>query len=332
MSGRSVFIVPAALDGERLDKAVATTTGLTRAAVATALRAGLVLVDDEPVHKASTRLAAGQLVAVADEVLDAPEPPPMADPSVPVPLLHADADLIVVDKPAGLVVHPGHGHAGGTLVNGLLAAFPDLADLAVGAQRERPGIVHRLDRGTSGVMMVARTTQAVDALIAQLAARRAERTYLALVEGTVEADRGAVEAPIGRDRSDPTRMAVDPAGRAARTHFEVIGRVEGPPPFTLLRCRLDTGRTHQIRVHLASIGHPVVGDERYGGHRRPVPGPPAGDAGSTAVPGVGGRPALHAWILTLDHPRTGERLRFVAPVPADLTSLLAGLGVEVPSA
>ncbi len=205
-------------------------------------------------------------------------------------------------------------------MNGLLHRFPDLAAL-VGDDaetRDRPGIVHRLDRGTSGVMMVGRSPAAVASLQRQLAQRRATRIYVALVEGTVHADRGSIDAPIGRDRRDPTRMAVDPSGRPAVTHYEVLGRSVGPDPVTLLRCTLESGRTHQIRVHLASIGHPVVGDGRYASTR------------SGAGPGDE-RPMLHAWQLSCEHPGTGSVVGFEAPFPADLVAAARERGLELPA-
>ena len=183
-----------------------------------------------------------------------------------VRVVHADADVAVVDKPAGLVVHPGAGHHEGTLVGGLLARFPDLADLvdAGVCPADRPGIVHRLDKGTSGLLAVARTEPAYRALVAQLADRSMERRYLALVEGTVADDRGEIDAPIGRSTRTPTKMAVAAGGRAARTGFTVLERRTSPRPTTLVELSLQSGRTHQIRVHMAAIGHPVVGDARYG--------------------------------------------------------------------
>ena len=220
--------------------------------------------------------------------------------------VHVDAEVIVVDKPAGLVVHPGSGVGGGTLVNALLARYPDLAGVG---DPERPGVVHRLDRGTSGLMVVARTPAAYESLVAQLADHRVARVYEALVHGTVEAAAGLVDAPIGRSSHDPTRRAVRHDGRPARTRYEAAARFTGPVPATLLRCRLETGRTHQIRVHLQAIGHPVVGDDRYGGR---VP------------PGVAlARPFLHAAELGFDHPDGRGRVAFEAQLPADLAAVLA---------
>jgi 23S rRNA pseudouridine1911/1915/1917 synthase len=226
-------------------------------------------------------------------------------------VVHADEQVIVVDKPAGMVVHPGHGNAGGTLVNGLLARFPDMA-VQPWPDPARPGIVHRLDKGTSGLLVVARTVASGQSLIAQLANRSVERRYVALAWGHVDASAGVIDAPLGRSLQDPLRMAVRADGRRAVTRYEVRARYDEPSPTTLLACRLETGRTHQIRVHLAAIGHPVVGDARYRGGRKNV----------TIVPG---RPFLHAEALAFDHPDDGRRCSFEAPLPVDLSEVLARL-------
>ena len=294
--------VPAALAGERVDRVVAMLTGLTRAEVADLVTAGAVRVGGRPVSSRSRRVSEGEVVEAA--VPDAlPPPATEADPAVDVPVVFADAEVVVVDKPAGLVVHPGAGHATGTLVQGLLARFPDIAGAGDPA---RPGIVHRLDAGTSGLLVVARTPAAHASLVGQLSARTVERTYVAVVLGRVEAAAGLVDAPVGRSGGDPTRMTVSARGREARTRYEVLARFAEPVPATELACRLETGRTHQIRVHLAAIGHPVAGDARYGGHRPAL----ALD-----------RPYLHAHRLAFDHPGTGERLTFASPLPADLQAV-----------
>ncbi|MEO5678582.1 MAG: RluA family pseudouridine synthase [Acidimicrobiales bacterium] len=219
------------------------------------------------------------------------------EPGITVPVVYEDEHVLVVDKPAGLVVHPGAGSATGTMVHGLLARYPDL--VGVGGDDARPGVVHRLDAGTSGLLAVARTTEAYHHLVAQLAARTVERRYRALVHGLVAAPAGLVDGPIGRDPRDPTRHAVAANGKEARTRYEVLDRGADT---TLLACRLETGRTHQIRVHLAAIGHPLVGDVLYGGHL-----------------GLGlTRPYLHAFRLAFHHPHTGDRVAFESPVPPDL--------------
>ncbi|MDQ6838017.1 MAG: RluA family pseudouridine synthase, partial [Actinomycetota bacterium] len=251
----------------------------------------------------------------------------LGDTSVTVSVLHADDDVIVVDKPAGLVVHPGAGHARGTLVQGLVATYPDLADLVArveGDDAVRPGIVHRLDRGTSGLLMVARNEVARRSLVSQLAARTVERRYRALVVGTVAADEGLIDAPLGRSTSDPTRRAVRADGREARTSYSVVSRFGSPLAATLVQCRLETGRTHQIRVHLAAIGHPLIGDGRYGGLTV------AGDAGVVGgSPDRHGRPWLHAETLGFDHPGSGHRMTFHSPLPVDLVDVLKRFGEVV---
>ncbi len=323
-------LVGATLDGERVDRAVALLSGLSRAEVAELVAAGAVRLDGLPVTSRARRIRAGQLLGV-----ELPAPTPEAgsdpDPTVTVPVVYEDADLLVVDKPAGLVVHPGAGHRRGTLVQGLLARYPDIAELAgdgaaegaggegAGGGRgpgERPGIVHRLDKGTSGLLVVARSEAARASLVADLAAHRVERRYSVLVAGSVQADGGLVDAPLGRSGRDPTRIAVQSGGREARTRYRVERRLSTPEAVTLLECRLETGRTHQIRVHLATIGHPVVGDPRYGGRR----------AAAVARLLPPDRPWLHARALAFAHPVTGEALSFVSPLPGDLQAVLDELG------
>ncbi|MDQ1446106.1 MAG: rRNA synthase [Acidimicrobiaceae bacterium] len=298
--------VPAALAGERVDRAVALLTGLPRSEVAGLVESGGVRLSGTTVSTRSRRVAEGDVLEV--DVPEAVVAVAAADASVHVPVVYADDDVIVVDKPAGLVVHPGSGNRAGTLVNGLLARYPDLA--GVGVDPERPGIVHRLDKGTSGLLVVARSTRAYESLVGQLQARTVARVYLGLVAGLVESPAGLVDAPIGRGEGDPTRMAVSSRGREARTRYVVQARFTEPVAATLVECRLETGRTHQIRVHMAAIGHPVIGDARYGGVR----------AGLT-VP----RPFLHAHELSFDHPGTGERVSWSSPLPADLDEVRARL-------
>lgn len=294
--------IPAGLAGERVDRVVALLTGLSRSQVAALVADGRVQIGGEVVTTRSTRVDEGDVLEVAvPEVTDRQLVP---DPDVEVPVVWSDDHLLVVDKPAGLVVHPGAGHPDGTLVHGLLAHHPEIADVG---QPERPGIVHRLDRGTSGLLLVARTPAAYDALVAQLAAREVDRRYDALVWGTVADSNGLIDAPIGRSSRDPTRMAVSSDGREARTRYEVVERFHDPVAVTRVQCALETGRTHQIRVHLTAIGHPVVGDVRYGGARQSLPLD---------------RPFLHATRLELDHPITGERLRVESPLPPELRAVL----------
>jgi 23S rRNA pseudouridine1911/1915/1917 synthase len=293
--------------GERVDRIVAMITGCSRAEVAGLIDSGAVLVDGAVVGARSARLAAGATVDVTFE--SAEERPGIEpDPSIVVPVVHEDDHLLVIDKPAGLVVHPGAGNRTGTLVHALVARYPEL--LGVGDDPDRPGIVHRLDKGTSGLLLIARTEDAYEELVAALAAREVHRHYRTLVWGHVEAPRGLIDAPIGRSAREPTRMSIDERGKEARTRYEVVRRSNEPVAVTELACQLETGRTHQIRVHLRSIGHPVVGDVRYDGARQSLPF---------------GRPFLHAERLQLDHPITGERLDVRSPLPSDLTDLLARL-------
>jgi 23S rRNA pseudouridine1911/1915/1917 synthase len=302
--------VPAALAGERIDRVVAMVTGLARAGAAGLVGAAAVVLNGRPVTSRSQRVAAGDILGI--ELPDDIRPTgAVADAAVHVTVVHADEHVIVVDKPPGIVVHPGSGNPGGTLVNGLLALFPDLGAHAW-PDPARPGIVHRLDKGTSGLLVVGRTPDSRESLIGQLANRTVDRRYEALAWGRVEASAGVIDAPLGRSLQDPLRMAVRADGRRAVTHYEVRRRYEDPVPTTLLACRLETGRTHQIRVHLAAIGHPVVGDARYRGDRK----------GAALAPG---RPFLHAGALAFDHPGSGQRCSFEAPLPADLSGVLAGL-------
>jgi 23S rRNA pseudouridine1911/1915/1917 synthase len=302
--------VPAALDGVRVDKAVALVADVSRSSVTALIAEGRVTVDGLRVRSRSTVLRRGQDLAV-DPGGGAASGVPLADPTVEFGVVHEDENLIVVDKPAGLVVHPGAGHRQGTLVNGLLARYPELGSLAgrTGTDPERPGIVHRLDRGTSGLMVVARSAAAYHSLVAQLGRREVSRIYRVLVLGRVEGESGLVDAPVGRSVSSPTRMAVTRRGKEARTRYRVERRFTQPAPATLLTATLETGRTHQIRVHLAAIGHPVVADEVYS-QGRSLPG------------AVVGRPFLHAYSLALDHPVTGERMAWTTDLPGDLATQL----------
>jgi 23S rRNA pseudouridine1911/1915/1917 synthase len=304
--------VPAALDGERLDRIVALLADVSRSAAATAIAAGGVSVDGAVEPSGKVRLAEGAMVAVDPATLPRPSLP-TADPTVAFEVVHDDSDVIVVDKPAGLVVHPGAGNADGTLVNGLLARYPEVADVG---DRSRPGIVHRLDAGSSGLLVVARTQDAATALIEQFASHTAGRRYDAVVWGHPEAPHGIIDAPIGRDPADPLRMAVVVDGRPARTEYQLLERYVSPGRLARLSCVLETGRTHQIRVHLAAVGHPLVGDPTYGERRTTL--------------GLE-RPFLHAAELSFDHPTTGDRLTFASPLPADLASFLATLEPAHPS-
>ncbi|MFM8973110.1 MAG: RluA family pseudouridine synthase [Actinomycetota bacterium] len=296
------YEVPAALVGERVDRAVALLTGWTRVDVQALIADRQVEIDGRPVIK-SRRLEEGEVI----DVLAEPEPvgPPQPE-DIPILERWIDDDVIVISKPPGLVVHPGAGNPDGTLANALLHHHPELAGVGEPA---RPGIVHRLDRDTSGLMLVARTDRAYAALVAALADHEVERRYFALVWGVPEAPRGVIDAPIGRSIRVPTRMAVRQGGRPARTHYEVVESY-ADPEVSLLECTLETGRTHQIRVHVAAIGHPVVGDVAYGGNRPSLPMD---------------RPFLHAAALGFDHPVTGDRVEITEPLPTEMQSILAGL-------
>jgi 23S rRNA pseudouridine1911/1915/1917 synthase len=295
--------VPALLGGVRVDRGVAMLANVSRAEASALIAAGRVHVDGVAVTVGRSLLRQGAhiTVAVPEDTNDGVE----AEAGVAFAVVHADDQVVVVDKPAGLVVHPGAGHQQGTLVGGLLSRFPELADLVAAGvcPADRPGIVHRLDKGTSGLLVVARTEPAYRDLVAQLADRSMQRRYLALVEGEVADDRGEVDAPIGRSTRTPTKMAIAVGGRPARTGYTVLQRRSGPRPTTLLELSLESGRTHQIRVHMAAIGHPVVGDARYGTPDRGLPA---------------GRFVLHAFQLGFTHPASRERMTFTSPLPADL--------------
>lgn len=301
---RGVTVTPE-LAGQRLDRAVAELMGLSRTRAQAAIAAGRVTVNGRPA-KPSLALEAGMRIAIASEPESAvPLASPAATTEPPLlPIVFEDEHLLVVNKPAGVVVHPAAGHPDGTLVDALRAHVPGLA---TGTDATRPGIVHRLDKDTSGLMVVAKTPAAHEGLAEQMKQRSMVKRYLALVEGHLEVPEGEVEAPIGRDRRFRQRMAVvaeSAGGRTARTLFRVIAERHGR---SLLELQLETGRTHQIRVHLAALRHPVVGDATYG--RRQPPMPP--------------RQFLHASHLEFAHPMSGEWLVFEAPLPDDLAAFLA---------
>jgi 23S rRNA pseudouridine1911/1915/1917 synthase len=298
--------IPAALAGERLDRIVSLITDASRSDAAVLVAAGGATVDGEVQLIGKIRLHEGQVVVVDPTFLPVTLPPE-ADASVEFTVVHADEHLIIIDKPPGLVVHPGAGNPDKTLVNGLLARFPEIAGVG---ETHRPGIVHRLDVGTSGLLAVARTQRAYHSLVDALAARDVGRVYRTLVWGHLDNPIGVVDAPIGRDHRDAMRMAVVVDGKPARTRYRMLREYRTPTEASSLECRLETGRTHQIRVHLAAIGHPVVGDGAYGGVRTGITPP---------------RPFLHAAALELKHPVSGEALEFFSPMPADLADIEAAL-------
>jgi 23S rRNA pseudouridine1911/1915/1917 synthase len=289
------FIAEAANAGERLDHYLqAKISGHSRARLQSWIKEGLVTVNGAP-SKPSMLLRGGEQIAVSPADL----PPLKAEPEdAPIEILYEDSSVIALNKPSGLVVHAGAGAHSGTLVNRLVHHFATLSQ--VGGE-QRPGIVHRLDRGTSGVLLVARTDAAHRALAAQFADRTTEKTYLALVEGRVNADSGRITKPITRDPAHRTRMTARlDHGRDALTDYRVLQRLE---KFTYLEVRIGTGRTHQIRAHLASIRHPVAGDKLYGAHEAE-------------------RIFLHAWRIRFDSPATGERITVEAPLPRELQQWL----------
>ena len=299
------FEVTEALARMRVDSAVAEVEeGLSRAAARRLIESGHITVAGLAV-KPSHRLRVGERV---EGRIPEAEPASLEPEAIPLQIVFEDSFLVVVDKPAGMVVHPATGHHEGTLVHALLHHCDDLS--GIGGVR-RPGIVHRLDKGTSGLLVVAKNDEAHRGLAAQFKAHSILREYLALVRGAPGSERGSIDAPIGRHPRDRKRFSTRVrVGRAAVTNWSVEARFKD---LTLLRVRLETGRTHQIRVHLASVGLPIAGDPDYGGGRR-------------ASRSLGlGRQALHAAVLGFDHPRGGERRRFESPLPPDLASLVEKL-------
>jgi 23S rRNA pseudouridine1911/1915/1917 synthase len=305
--------------GRRLDLVLADRLrGFSRTALKKAVKAGKVVVDGIPV-KPSRKISADE--EVAGEIDDTPDATDLEPQEMAISVLFEDASILVLDKPAGLTVHPGAGQKDGTLANGLAFRFEALSD-AGGPQR--PGIVHRLDRDTSGVMVVAKTNSAHFALAAQFQARETGKEYRAVVEGDLSADAGTVSKPIGRSPTDPARMAADLiGGKPAETGWEVLERFGA---FTYVRCRPKTGRTHQIRVHLKTLGTPIACDGLYG-RRRELRRSDLGLARRGAADDVVlmSRQALHALRLTFTHPLLGRPAAFEAPLPADFASVLAAL-------
>jgi 23S rRNA pseudouridine1911/1915/1917 synthase len=286
--------------GKRLDVVVAESVGVSRVRAGELVRSGAVSVGGRPSSK-SYRVVAGDVIEVSDVDV---EPPPVP---TGVGVLYEDDDVLVVDKPAGVVVHAAPGLREGTLVDALRSAGHTLAELP---GPDRPGIVHRLDRDVSGLLVVAKNDGAYASLSAAMARREIERTYLALVSGRPSVDRGKIDAPVGRDPRHPTRMTTLPDGRPAITWFRVV---ESFDDVSLLEIRLETGRTHQIRTHLEAIGHPIVGDAVYGRDR------------SLARTLGLSRPFLHAWKLSFAHPASGERIEVSSELPPDLAGVLSKL-------
>lgn len=295
------MIIPPELDGERVDKVVAVLAGVSRAVGRQMVDLGTVTVGGVPVD-ARTRVAAGSEV----EFPAVPGVLGIEAEEVAFQVAYEDADLVVIDKPAGLVVHPGGGRRTGTLVSGLIHRFPEIEGVGVNG---RWGIVHRLDRDTSGLMVVARTDEAYQRLKAQVSAHALDRVYVTLVLGLFPIPTGAIDAPIGTDPSDPRKRKVVAGGRSAFTRYRLL-REFPDVEASLLEVELETGRTHQIRVHLAAIGHPVIGDPWYG---RPC---------RVASPRV----FLHASRLAFDHPLAGGRVECESQLPTELQAVLDSLG------
>ncbi len=300
---RQHFLVPEEQEDIRIDRYLAETCeNLSRSYIQKLLKDGEVLVDGKAV-KASYKVCSGDQVIV--DIPEAVEPEILAE-DMDLDILYEDPDVILVNKPKGMVVHPAAGHYSGTLVNGLMAHCKDQLSGINGVMR--PGIVHRIDRDTTGVLIVCKNDFAHNAVAAQLKEHSITRRYLALVHGVIKEDEGTVDAPIGRHPTERKKMSINEKnGRHAVTHYRVLRRFSH---YTYIECRLETGRTHQIRVHMASIGHPLLGDEVYGPRKCPF-----------SLQGQ----TLHAAVLGFVHPRTGEYLEFQAPLPEYFEKLLKNL-------
>jgi len=302
----TTFVLTITEDGERLDRYLADALPeLSRTAVKRLIESGDVTVDGDTARPAQ-KVRVGEHVVVH---VPPPRPTTLEPENIPLDILYEDADILVVHKAAGMVVHPGAGHFSGTLVHAVLAHCPDLQ--GVGGEL-RPGIVHRLDKGTSGALVLAKHDQAIRNLQRQFKKRTVHKVYMTLVIGRLKPDEGFIDAPVGRHPVHRKRMAVIPDGRSAQTRWKVLRylRDEAGRPYTLVRVQLLTGRTHQIRVHFSWLGYPLVGDQSYGPTRQPL-----------VVP----RQFLHARELTLVHPVTEEEMTFTAPLPQDLEAVLGRL-------
>jgi 23S rRNA pseudouridine1911/1915/1917 synthase len=325
-SHRKEIVVAESEAGTRLDRVLAAGTDLSRTRLKALILGGEAAVGRRTIRDPSHRVNAGDIITVT---VPPPEPASPEGESIPLNVVYEDDDIVVIDKPAGLVVHPAAGHATGTLVNALIAHCGDSLS-GIGGVR-RPGIVHRLDKDTSGLMVVAKNDHAHQALAAQFADHGRTgplaRGYLALVWGVPSRPKGTIDAPVGRHPHSRDRMAVRPDGRPAITHWQVLETypgADGKPVASLIACRLETGRTHQIRVHLAHIGHPLLGDSVYGAGFKTKAAqlpPPARKALSDLA-----RQALHAYLLAVQHPKTGRKLEFRSEFPPDLDRLRRSLG------
>ena len=298
-------VVHDSLAGERLDRLIAFIGDISRSEASTLIRDGVVRVNGEAITRPSFKVSVANQIdfSIRDSEIN---PEIEADSSIDFTVIHSDPDFLVIDKPAGLVVHPGAGNLSGTLVNGLLAINPQIREVG---EKTRPGIIHRLDKGTSGLLLIANTVDAYQFFVDQLSQHKVKRTYQALVWGVPEGPEGIVDAPIGRSSKNRKKMAIVSNGKLAKTIY-FVRKSWDSSKVSLLDVELETGRTHQIRVHLSSIGNPVVGDEIYGGNRKNF---------------TLRRQFLHACKLCFEHPRTGSICEFESPLPDDLKSVLAGL-------
>ena len=298
-------VVPDSLEGERLDRLIAFIGNISRSEASSIIKKGQVLINDQSVTRSSFKVSIGNRVEFY--VRDDEEATEIeADSSVDFKIIHSDSDFFVIDKPAGLVVHPGAGNLSGTLVNGLLALSPQIRDVG---EKNRPGVIHRLDKGTSGLLLAANTNEGYQFFVDELSDRKVKRIYQALVWGVPEGTEGIIDAPIGRSSKNRKKMGIVSKGKNAITTYQVKESWFSSN-VSLLELQLETGRTHQIRVHLSSIGNPVVGDDVYGTNRKNL---------------TLRRPFLHASKLSFEHPRTGKACEFESPLPEDLKRVLADL-------
>ena len=298
-------VVPDSLEGERLDRLIAFIGNISRSEASNIIKKGQVLINDQAVTRSSFKVSIGN--SVEFYVRDDEEATEIeADSSVDFKIIHSDSDFFVIDKPAGLVVHPGAGNLSGTLVNGLLAISPQIRDVG---EKNRPGVIHRLDKGTSGLLLAANTNEGYQFFVDELSDRKVKRIYQALVWGVPEGPEGIIDAPIGRSSKNRKKMGIVSKGKNAITTYQ-LKESWFSSNVSLLELQLETGRTHQIRVHLSSIGNPVVGDDVYGTNRKNL---------------TLRRPFLHASKLSFEHPRTGKAYEFESPLPEDLKSVLADL-------
>ena len=301
-------VVPDSLEGERLDRLIAFIGNISRSEASTLIRDGKVTIDAKSITRPSFKVSIENRVEFSIQNSEA-DLEIEADSSIDFTIVHSDPDFFVIDKPAGLVVHPGAGNSSGTLVNGLLAMSPQMRDVG---QKNRPGVIHRLDKGTSGLLLAANTDESYRFFIDQFAERKIKRMYQALVWGIPKGPEGIVDAPIGRSSKNRKKMAIVSNGKTAKTIYR-LNESWNSSKVSLLDLQLETGRTHQIRVHLSSIGNPIVGDEIYGGNRK-----------NFSLR----RQFLHAHKLRFEHPRTGTVCEFESPLPEDLKNLLHDLNVN----